>query len=126
MDQSMVYFEANYWILFSILGYSVLILLVFGALILALSSISDRTRTAAVFFFALLTFPDLLRQILSKIPAIGLFSIPADLRQVGALLFGLDIPYSFSPWLSLIVLLAIVGFCVWILRKRVRPVEVIK
>jgi len=102
------FLKEYFWIPFSLMGYVVIVLIVLGGLILCLSSAARGTRSAAILFFALLTFPELFRQILSRIPEIGLVSMSADLRQVGSLFFGLDRPYHFSVWLAWIALVGVV------------------
>lgn len=120
------FLKEYFWIPFSLLGYVVIVLIVLGGLILCLSSAARGTRSAAILFFALLTFPDLFRQILSRIPEIGIVSMSADIRQVGSLMFGLARPYYFSVWLAWIALIAVVGLCIGVLRVKVRPTEVVR
>lgn len=115
-----------YWIPASFFGYFFLILITLGGLMLTISSVVRGTRSAAIFFFALITFPELFRKILSSIPEAGLISLNADIKQVVSVFFGLERPFQFSVWWSLAVLTGIVFLCLGILRVKVRPAEVVK
>jgi len=114
-----------YWIPFSILAIWMISVLVLGGLILTLSA-SVNNSAAAILFFAILMFSDIIRKILSRIPDVGLASIGADIQQVTAVLFGNPRPHDFSPYGAWIALLLVVGICLLILRLRLRPTEVVK
>ena len=121
-----IFLKDYFWIPFSILGYVVLATVVLGGLILSLSSAARGTRSAAILFFALLTFPELFREILSRVPEIGLISMNADIRQLGSVLFNLNRPYQFSVGLASVILLGVVLLCVGVLKLKVRPTEVVR
>jgi len=121
-----IFFNKYFWIPFSITGYVFLVLLTMGGLILAFSAASRNTTSAAIFFFSLITFPDILQKILYKIHGMGLISLNADLKQVSSLLFGLEHPFRFSVWLGLIVLAGIILLSLGTLRIKVRPTEVVR
>ena len=53
-------------------------------------------------------------------------SIQALLRQSNALLFGRELPFEFSAWVGMAVLLGIAGLSLFILWQRVRPTEVVR
>ena len=54
-----------------------------------------------------------------------LMSILADLRQVRSWLFREPLPSESSPWLSLLALAVMVLLSMWLLRKRVRAVDIV-
>ncbi len=114
-----------FWIPFSILAIWIIAVLVLGGLILALSA-SVSHSAAAILFFAILWFSDIIRKILSRLPDIGLASIGADIQQVSAVLFGNPRPHDFSPVGAWIALVLVSGLCILILRLRLRPTEVVK
>jgi len=120
------FIQQYYWIPFSLIGFVILILFTLGGAILALSAVAKGTRSAAILFFAVWAFPDALREILSKVPEVGLVSLHADLMQVGSLFFGLSQPFRFSVWLALVVLAGVILLCVGALRLKVRPTEVVR
>ena len=126
LAQDAAFLQEYYWIPFSIIGQVALSLLTLGGVILVLSSTTGGSRSAAVLFFAVLTVPDLLRQILPSISGLGLVSLPAVLRQTSALLFGLERPFDFSAWLGLGVLMGVAGLSLAVLKIRVRPTEVVR
>jgi len=121
-----VFFNKYFWIPFSITGYVFLVLVTMGGLILALSAASRSATSAAIFFFSLITFPNILQKILYKIHGIGLISLNANLKQVSSQMFGLEHPFHFSVWLGFVVLVGIVLLSIGILRIKVRPTEVVQ
>ena len=126
LAQDIVYFQQHFWIPFSQAGYVILALLAYGSIILVLSASSKGTRSAAISFFARIMFPDLIRTILSRISLVGLFSITANIKQAGSVLFNVDRPYGFPPIYALLVVLMVTGVCMVIMKVRVRPTEVVK
>ncbi|MBN1780469.1 ABC transporter permease [bacterium] len=118
------FLRSFFWIPFAIIGLGLIALLVFGSLILALSALFSG-RSAGIFFFAILLFPDIVRKILSGIPEVGLFSLAANIKQVAAAIFGLELPYEYPVWEAGLVLLGCVLLCLGVLRWRVRPSEVV-
>ncbi|MBN1895085.1 hypothetical protein JW906_11345 [bacterium] len=125
LSGSEAFLRQFFWIPFSVLGFSVTVLLVLGGLMLLLSSISS-ARGAAVLFFAVIWFGEILRKILIRIPELGLLSLQANLRQVGSVFFGTERPFEFSAVWAAVVLAAFVAGCILALRMRVRPTEVVK
>jgi len=113
-----------FWIPFSVIAVCLIAVLVLGGLILTLSA-SVNNSAAAILFFAILWFSDIVRKILSRIPDVGLASIGADIQQVSAVLFGNPRPHDFSPIGAWIALVLVSGGCLLILRLRLRPTEVV-
>lgn len=118
------FIKSFFWIPFAILGYGLIALLVFGSLILALSAMVSG-RSSGIFFFAILIFPEIVRSIMSRVPEVGLLSIGANIKQVGAVIFGLPRPYNYSPWAAGLMLLFTFLVCLFLLRWRIRPSEVV-
>lgn len=114
-----------YWIPFALLLIASLNLFALGGVVLALSSVARSMRAAAILFFAVWIFPDLLRQILAKVPEIGLLSLNADLRQISAVILGVAKPFDFSVWWALIIVLVVILLSGLALRLRVKPTEVV-
>lgn len=113
-----------YWIPFSIVAVWAIAVVVLGGLILTLSA-SVGSSPAAILFFAVLWFSDIVRNILSRLPNVGLASIGADLQQVTAVLFGNPRPHEFSSFAACAVLVGVTGGCLVLLRLRLRPTEVV-
>jgi hypothetical protein len=119
------FFNTYYWVPFALLLISALSLLTLGGVVLALSSVARSMRAAAILFFAVWVFPDLLRQILGRVPEVGLFSLNADIRQISAAILGVAQPFDFSVWWAVLVVLAVVVISGAALRLRVKPTEVV-
>jgi len=124
LAENNTFIQSFFWIPFAIAGFGIIALLVFGSLILALSAMVSG-RSAGIFFFALLLFPDIIRAIIPSVPEIGLISVSANIKQVGSVIFGLPKPYDYSTWLAGIALLVTFLICMGILRWRVKPSEVV-
>lgn len=126
MAMDSVYLQNYFWIPLSLVGYVIVELLVLGGLILVVSAIFKSTRFAAVFFLCLIVFPELIQTILSKIPIIGLTSFLVNIKQFGAVFFGIERPYGFAPLWAFMVMAAIVALCIFLLKRHVKPTEVIR
>jgi ABC-type transport system involved in multi-copper enzyme maturation permease subunit len=117
------------WLPLSILGYSALLTVFFGCYILLLSASSRNTRYVIVLIFGVYYFSGVLAEILRGIfrnPYTSLFSLPANLQQAGAVLFGQKLPVAIPAVWSFLVLAAICALAAVVLNRKIRSVEVIK
>ncbi len=117
------------WLPLSILGYAALLTAFFGFYVLLLSALSKNSRYVFVLTFGTYTFSSVLYGILNGIfraPSMALFSIPANLQQAKALLFGLKPPHDVPAAWSLAVLAGICALSAVVLGRKTRSVEVIK
>ena len=126
MARDAAFLKAYYWIPAALLGQVLLALLILGGVVLALSSAARGARPAAIAYFAVLTFPDLLREILPGIPEVGLISLTADLRQTAAFLFGLERPFGYPVGWGLAAMAAVLFLSLGALWAKVKPTEVIR
>jgi ABC-type transport system involved in multi-copper enzyme maturation permease subunit len=114
---------------FSILGFSLFVIVFFTFYTLLLSASNKNRRYVAVLIFGVYFFTNILSGILKEIFGdvhFYLLSLQTNLQQVGAVLFGQDPTYDI-PWIySLLVLLAFCALSAFILNKKVRGVEVVK
>jgi ABC-type transport system involved in multi-copper enzyme maturation permease subunit len=55
----------------------------------------------------------------------GILDFPAQYFQAGAALFGAEPRAGYSPWASLLVIVLMTLLAIWVLRQRIRPVEVV-
>ncbi len=125
LAQDMKFLNDYYWLVFPIIGYSLISVGILSVLILALSSLSKNGRSASIAFFAIVMFAEIFRQILSRINSISLISLQANIKQMGAVLFSQPLPQSVSPWLCGAVLILVAGACLWILIQKIKPTEVV-
>jgi ABC-type transport system involved in multi-copper enzyme maturation permease subunit len=115
---------------FLALFYCALWAVLAGLMLLMLSSVAQRSAIIAVSWVLLwgLLVVDGVTRILKALTGWSLWSVvnvDANLRQVGAWIFGADRPLGYHPLLSLLVILAVGTICYLILRRRIRPVEVV-
>jgi ABC-type transport system involved in multi-copper enzyme maturation permease subunit len=123
-------FLAEYpWLPLSILGWSVFLTVFFAFYILLFSASSRNTRYVSILIFMVYLFSDALAGILQgifKTPFMWLFSLRANLQQVGALLFGQKLPLPVPAGWSFAVLAGICVVSAAVLGRKIRGVEVIK
>ncbi len=126
---SFKFFAAYPWIPLSVIGYSVLLTAFFSFYTLLLSSINKNSRYVSILIIGIYLFSDIFFGIFYgnfHSHYFSLLSLRANLQQVGASMFGQKPQYS-VPWvLSLVVLSAICLLSVFVLKKRVRGVEIVK
>lgn len=117
------------WLPFSVIGYSLILTVFFACFTLLLSSVNKNRRYVAILIFGLYIFSDILFGIFFGIfrkAYFSLFSIKVNIQQVGATLFGQKTQYD-VPWFYSLLIIA--GICVlasFVLKKKVKGVEIIK
>ena len=96
------------WLPLSVIGYSVLITVFFTFYTLFLSALSKNRRYVAILIFGIYFFSDILFAIfygIIKDHHFALFSIKANIQQIGALFFNQRLPHDI-PWIySLLIIL---------------------
>ena len=118
-----------HWIFWSIIGYSLILIIPASFLILALSSMTKSNLYAAVVFAAILLGTPIISEILKQIfhhKKVVLISYWHNINILGNKLFNLRPRYS-SDWpYALLIILAIIGCCAWILYRKTKAVEIVK
>ncbi len=117
------------WIGPAIVVHAVVISLVVSLLTLAISSLSRSARVAGLGLFGMIAGLEMVRLVLQqgfRQKYAMLLSVQADLRAVGAGLFGLSDRDVAVPWgWAALVLVLLSLSCLAILRSRVRAVEIV-
>jgi len=116
------------WLPASILGYSVALVVPLTLLTLAISSLSRSARSAGATVFGALALSGAIGQAFAALthhPAWQLLSIHSNLDQVASLMFGNASPLDVPRPAAALVLLAVCGVAVEVLRRRIRAVDVI-
>lgn len=129
VQNDLAFLKDHYWLLGSILVYSLVQVIVFSLLIMAFSSGTNNLRYAGIGFAALLICTDTAFKIIRlqvKSTFFSVVSIQSNLEQVGSALFAQPLPYQSPLLLNLVVLLFIVGLTLFIIGRRVRGVEVVQ
>jgi len=117
------------WLPLSVIGASTLLTVFFAFYVLLLSSASKNARYVLIMIFGVYFLSSILSGILLSIfrnPYMTLFSIPANLQQAGAFLFGQKLPHAVPVAWSFAVLAAICALSAAVLNRKIRSVEVIK
>ncbi len=117
------------WLPLSIIGYSVLVTAFFSFYTLFLSSLSKNRRLVAILIFGIYIASEILRVIFYEnfhSHYFSLLSIRANIQQVAAFIFSEKAPYPI-PWIySFLVLISICVLAGFVLKKKVKGVEIVK
>jgi len=117
------------WIAPAIVVHACTISLVVSLLTLAISALSRSARVAGLGLFGLIIGLEMVRLILQqgfRQKYAMLLSVQTDLRALGVTLFGLSDREVTVAWGWAALVLALVSLaCLWILRSRVRAVEIV-
>jgi ABC-2 type transport system permease protein len=117
------------WIGPAVVAYGLAISLVISLLTLAISALSRSARVAGLALFGVIVGTEMVRTVLQhgfRQRYAMLLSVQADLRALGQALFGLtdrDVTVAWG-WAALVLALVALA-CLWILRSRVRAVEIV-
>jgi ABC-2 type transport system permease protein len=99
-----------------------------AAAMLALSSLSKSSRYVAILYSAVIFFTQAIYGVLSVVTRstqLSWISFPANLAQVGDVIFRLPPQYA-TPWpVSLLMILGLIAVSAFILERRVRGIEVV-
>jgi ABC-type transport system involved in multi-copper enzyme maturation permease subunit len=123
------FFTSYPWLILSVIAYSLLVTTFFAFYTLLLSSIGKNRRYVAILIFGVYIFSDIISAIFNEIfrsRYFFLLSIKSNLQQVGAVLFNQQTPWNIPWFYSLIVIVAICLFAGFMLKRKVRGVEIIK
>ncbi len=123
------FFTSYPWLPLSVIVYSALLTAFFALYTLLLSSIGKNRRYVAILIFGIYIFSDIFYGIFYGIfrsHYFSLLSIKANIQQVGAVLFNQRTPQD-VPWIySLLIILGICALSGFMLKKKVKGVEIIK
>jgi hypothetical protein len=116
------------WIPWSVLLYAVVLIGSLTLLTLAISCTSPSPRLASAQLFVFVALTRVAAEILTQLTSDDHWRLMcplADLRQVSAWLFQQPLPSESSPWLSVLALIVMAAGSIWLLRKRVRAVDIV-
>lgn len=118
------------WLPPAIVLHSLVISLAMGLMALAVSSLSKSARVAGLAFAGLFIGLEIARGVLRgmfRTPETGLVSLQGNLHALGNALFGIQHRFFNQPWpLAALALAVMAALCLWVLRARVRAVEVVQ
>lgn len=126
---SLSFLRQNFYLFPAVTVFAFLQVLTASFTMLALSSISTSSRFVAILYAGAVFFSDAVYGIIFLITGstrMSWLSFPANLRQVGDVIFRLPVRYQDTPFVvSLVAILAVVGLSAWVLERQVRGVEVV-
>ena len=127
LSSDLKFIMKNYWIVGSILLYSLIIIFPLSLLIITFSSLTTNARYAAMWFISVLLGTPILQEIIEKITRnrqTAIISIWENFDILGTQLFGLT-PEPKKPWVwSAAILVTIIVTCICILRRQLRFVHI--
>ena len=123
------FLKENYWIPFSIIAYSIIIILSAGLLILLFSSLTTNPRYATIGFSAVWFGSPVIYEVLKAITRtskVALVSVWANYDILGTTIFGGSPDYSVHWVWALLTQIAVIALCLFVLHRRIRAVEIVK
>ncbi len=123
------FLKENYWLPFSIIIYSVVIMLSAGLLMLLFSSLTSNPRYATIGFCAVWFGSPIIYEVLRKImrsSRTSIVSIWENYDILGSALFNASHQHVVHWGWALLVLLALIALCLFGLHRRIRAVEIVK
>lgn len=125
---SFEFVRKNLFLFPAITLFSIVQVAVASFTMLALSSLSNSSRFVAVLYTGAVLFTDAMFGVLRGITGsttVAWVSLPANLAQVGDLVFRVKLRYDTPVMVSAIVVLALIVVSISVLERRVRGVEVV-
>ncbi|MDE0088000.1 MAG: hypothetical protein OXU23_19915 [Candidatus Poribacteria bacterium] len=123
------FLKENYWMPFSIIAYSIIMILVSSVLMLVFSSLTSNPRYAIIGFCAVWFGSPVIYEILKVITRtskVALVSIWANYDILGTALFGDTSNYAVHWVWALLIQIALIALCIFVLHRRIRAVEIVK
>jgi len=123
------FFVSYPWLILSVVAYSLLLTTFFAFYTLLMSSVGKNRRYVSILIFGVYFFSDIFSAIFREIfrsQYFFLLSIKTNLQQIGAVLFRQRTPFNIPWFYSLLVIVAICLFAAYLLKRKVRGVEIIK
>ncbi len=123
------FLKENYWVPLSIIIYSVMITVSAGLLMLLFSSLTSNPRYAIIGFCAVWFGSPVIYEVLKEITRTSrtaIVSIWANYDILGLALFNAPHSHVVHWGWSLLVLLALIALCLFVLHRRIRAVEIVK
>ncbi len=128
LSDNLDFLAGHFWLPLAIAGYSAVVITGAGLLALAVSSITHSGRYAGLLFFAVVFFSQMGGTVLRLITGNRMFiviSLPELVHQTGSLFFGGTTEAGLFVIPSLLTYAALVALSLWVLRRRVRAVEIV-
>ncbi len=123
------FFKEHYWAIFSIITYSVIITVITSLLMLFFSSLTTNSRYATIGFcavwFGLPVIALILKEAFSM-STVSIVSIWANYDILGSVLFGESPDFDIHWSWTILVLSALTAVCLFVLRLRIRAVQIVK
>jgi ABC-2 type transport system permease protein len=126
---SFSFLRQNFYLFPAVTVFAFLQVLLASFSMLALSSISKSSRYVAILYAGAVFFSDAVYGIIFLITGstrMSWLSVPANMRQVGDVIFRLQPRYPDTPFaVSLLAIFVLIGLSAWLLERQVRGVEVV-
>jgi ABC-2 type transport system permease protein len=124
----MTFLRENWHLVPAIAAFSFLQALTASATMLALSSLSKSGRFVGILYAAVIFLSQAIYSVLRVVTGdtkIAWVSFSANLMQVGSAIFRVPADYATPWWVSLAVIVTLIGASAVVLERRVRGVEIV-
>jgi ABC-2 type transport system permease protein len=122
------FLKNNLYLFPAITVFSFIMVTMVASAMLALSSLSKSSRYVAILYSAVIFFTQAIYGVLSVVTRstqLSWISFPANLAQLGDVIFRLPPKYA-TPWpVSLLMILGLIAVSALVLERRVRGIEVV-
>ncbi len=129
LSKDLTFLKEEYWIFGSIMLYFLILAFTTGFLILGLSSATKNNRYAAISFAAILIGTPIFSNVLHdgfRLNWAVFASYWSNMEILGKQVFGLGTPGEHGWYWSALIFLSIIGVCTWIMRRKVKGIEIVK
>lgn len=128
VSPDMGFLKANYWLIFPILSYGLMVVGLTSLFIVGLSSTSRSGRVVGVVFIAVTIFSSMIGNLLNLVlrnNQVLALSLAHNLVRLSDFFFMQQSGLRMNPVVSLAVVGMVVAWSLWTLNRRIRPVEVV-
>jgi len=128
LSQDLTFLSENYWLIGSIIAYSLVLNLPITFLTLALSSVTKNYRYSAIILVAIILGSAVVSGLLKVIFRSSWTNFVMYWYNIGIIgrgLFGMKDEFSEWQW-SLVIMLVLSIICFWIMYRKIKGVEIVK
>jgi len=126
---SLQFLKQNFYLFPAVTVFAFLQVALASFTMLAISSISKSSRYVAILYAGTVFFSDAVYGLIYLVTGstrMSWVSFPANLRQVGDVIFRLPARYQETPFaVSMLAIAVVIGISIWVLERQVRGVEVV-
>lgn len=128
LSTTSTFITSYWWLPLAIVGYSAVVILAAGLIVLAASSVSRSGAYAGLLFFGLIFFSQVaagLLTLITRFDAFGVVSLQQLTEQIASFFFGGTLEFGRHPLASFLVYTFLIAVSSLVLHRRVKAVEIV-